>query len=234
MSYGHSVITPLRQTTLFSAYPEGDLQAIGRFSRLVSLPTAAVLFQEGEPCRAIYCVNEGLVRLFLHGPEHQEKTVEVVEPGQTFAEAAMFSGQGYPVTATAIEDSELVEVDAYSLMRYLHEHPELNWHMLSVLSRRLHQLVAHIRSVSLHNAEQKVASFLLQNFDPSEPDVPVAHLPPGRARLASLLGLTTETLCRVISSFRRRGWIATDDHSVLVRNEASLRGLLGGDPLGGP
>jgi CRP-like cAMP-binding protein len=229
MSPIQALITPLRQTTLFSGYPENDLLAVGRFSRLVSLPAEEMLFREGEPCRAIYCVNEGLVRLYLHGPEHQEKTVEVVEPGQTFAEAAMFSGQGYPVTAMAIEDSQLVEVDAYSLMRYLHDHPELNWQMLSVMSRRMHQLVGQIRSASLHNAEQKVASFLIQNYDPTEPGAAVAHLPPGRARLASMLGLTTETLCRVISSFRRRGWIVTTDTSIHVQSEPGLRGILGED-----
>jgi CRP-like cAMP-binding protein len=167
-----------------------------------------------------------MIRLYVAGPDQHEKTVEVVECGQTFAEAAMFSGQGYPVSAAAVEDSELVQIDAYSLMRYLREHPELNWQMLAVLSRRLHQMVGQIRSVTLHNAEQKVATFLLEHWDPEEPAEPVGHLPSRRAALASMLGLTTETLCRVVSSFRRRGWIATTDHGIYLQDREALNALL--------
>jgi CRP-like cAMP-binding protein len=220
------VTETLRASTLFSAFPEADLEAVGRFSRVVCLAPDEVLFREGESCSAVYCLISGLVKLYLVAPDRHEKALEFVEPGQTFAEAAMFSGQGYPVDAVALDDSRLIAVDAYSLMRYLRQHPDLAWQMLAVMSRRLHYLVGQIRSVSLHNAEQRVASYLLENFDHSEPERPVARIPSKRSELASMLGLTTETLCRVVANFRRKGWIGTAEHDIVVAEPDALKDIL--------
>lgn len=41
-----------------------------------------------------------------------------------------------------------------------------------------------------------------------------------------MLGLTTETLCRVIASFRRRGWIETADHQIVVSEPDALQDTL--------
>lgn len=220
------VTETLRATTLFSAFPDAHLEAVARFSRLASFSPEEVLFREGEPCSAVYCCISGLVKLYLLGSDQHEKALEFVGAGQTFAEAAMFSGQGYPVNAVALDVTRLVAIDAFSLMRHLRQHPELTWQMLAVISRSLHALVGQIRSVSLHSAEQRVASYLLANHDPEEPALPIGGNPSRRSELASMLGLTTETLCRVIASFRRRGWIETADHQIVVSEPDALQDTL--------
>jgi len=221
-----AVTETLRAATLFSCFHDVQLADIARFSRLIALPAEKILFCENEPCSAVYCLVSGIVKLYVVGPDRHEKALEFVEPGQTFAEAAMFSGQGYPVTAMALDDSRVIAIDAYSLSRYLRHHPDLTWQMLAVMSRRLHQLVGQIRSVSLHNAEQRVASYLLDNYDATEPRRAVGRIPARRSELASMLGLTTETLCRVVANFRRRGWIGTSDHDIVVDEPDALHAIL--------
>lgn len=221
-----SVAETLRATPLFAAFPEGDLEAVARFCHLKALAPEEILFREGEACSAVYCLVSGLMKLYVSGPDHHEKVVEFVEPGRTFAEAAMFSGQGYPVTAMALDDSDAIAIDAFWLMRYLRQHSELAWQMLAVMSRRLHYLVGQIRSLSLHNSEQRLAAYLLDNYDPGEPDRPVARIPARRSELASMLGLTTETLCRGVAQFRREGWIGTVDHDIVVREPKALQAVV--------
>ncbi len=219
-------IDALKKSHLFSGYAARDMAEISRFAKLVYLESHAVLFRESEPCSAIYCLVEGLVKLCLYGPKRQEKMVEIIGPEQTFGEAAMFSGQGYPVSAVAIEDSRLIAVDAFSFMRYLRQRPELNWTMMAMLSRRMHQLVGQVKSMSLHNAEQKVAKYLMDYYDDDFPTRPVSNLPPRRADLAAVLGITAETLCRVIANFRQRGWITTLDNAIVVSSPVDMRGLI--------
>jgi CRP-like cAMP-binding protein len=221
-----SVVETLRTTPLFSAFGDADLAVVTHLCHLKALEPEEILFREGEACGAVYCLVSGLVKLYVSGPDHHEKVVEFVDPGRTFAEAAMFSGQGYPVNARALDDSLVVAIDAFSLMRYLREHSELAWQMLAVMSRRLHYLVGQIRSLSLHNSEQRLAAYLLDNYDPGEPDRPVARIPARRSELASMLGLTTETLCRGVAKFRREGWIETVDHDIVVHDPEALRGLV--------
>jgi hypothetical protein len=47
------VIENLRATTIFSAFPAADPEAVGRFSRIVSLAPDEVLRREDDPCSAI-------------------------------------------------------------------------------------------------------------------------------------------------------------------------------------
>ena len=219
-------IDTLKRAYLFSGYAARDLAEVSRFAKLVHLESHDVLFRESEPCSAIYCLAEGLVKLCLYGPKRQEKIVEIIGPGQTFAEAAMFSGQGYPVSAVAIEDTRLIAIDAFSFMRYLRQRPELNWTMMAMLSRRLHQLVGQVKSMSLHSAEQKVAKYLMDYYDDDDPGRPVSNLPPRRADLAAVLGITAETLCRVIANLRQRGWITTTDSAIVITAPSQMTSLL--------
>jgi hypothetical protein len=41
-----------------------------------------------------------------------------------------------------------------------------------------------------------------------------------------MLGLTTETLCRVVANFRRQGWIGTAEHDIVVSEPDALRDIL--------
>lgn len=157
MAYAEPMVRLLRASPTFSCYPDDVLLALGRCSRLVSLAPGEVLCCEGEPCRAVYCVDEGLMRLYRLGPEGRAQTVALVGAGETFAEEAMFSGHGYSATASALRQTRLVEVDADWLMDALRQHSELAWQMLRVLSRRADRLLVQARPRSLERAEPEVA-----------------------------------------------------------------------------
>ena len=97
---------------------------------------------------------------------------------------------------------------------------------MAMLSQRLHQLVGQVKSMSLHSAEQKVAKYLMDYYDDDFPGRPVSNLPPRRADLAAVLGITAETLCRVIANFRQRGWITTVDSAIVIEAPADMLGLV--------
>lgn len=217
----------LRSARLFSGLRDEDLDAIGEMSQLRGLRMGEVLFRAGEPCSAIFIAESGLIKLFVHGPKGQEKVVEFIEPGDSFAEAALFSGQGYPVDAMASSDASVLAIDGFALSRYMHQHSHVGWNMLAVLSRRCHQLVGQLRSATCHSAEQRVVHYLLDNFDDEQPDAAVSHLPNRRSELACALGITPETLCRVLGKLRKSGFIDTDHNLIYVRSPDSLADLLG-------
>lgn len=220
--------TTLRKATLFSGYSDKEFAAIRQISKSQSFAAGAVLFEENEPCSAVYFVETGLVKLYLAGSKNREQIVEFIYPGDTCAEAAMFSGHGYPVSAKAVDDTQVIAVNAYQFSQFLRTHPHLTWKMLGVMSRRLHHLVGEIRSLSLHNAEQKVAGYLLRNIDPELPEHCVARpiTNTKRSALASHLGVTPETLCRVLTHFRKRGWISVDDRLITIADPGSLESLM--------
>jgi CRP-like cAMP-binding protein len=216
----------LRLSPLFSGLAEGELREIAVMAQWRDVEEGERLFAAGDPCEAIYLVKAGLVKLYVLGPRGRQKVIEFVQPGDSFAEAAMFSGQGYPVNAMAIAPARLVGVDAFSLSRYLRAHPEMAWNMMAQMSRRLHQLIGQVRSMTLHNAEQRLAQFLLQGYDAGDPQSAVVELPSSRADLALALNVTPETLCRTLGKFKQAGWVGADKGRLVIHDAAGLANLL--------
>jgi CRP-like cAMP-binding protein len=228
----HGRLTPidtraLRRSPMFKGYDEDSFTSLVEVSQCAALQPGETVFEEDTPCRAFFFVLEGFVQLSRREPSGRPRVVEFVEPGETFAEAAMFSGHGYPVTAVAMAETRLIEINAYRFMRLLRSRPQMSWTMLAGLSVRLHQLVSHIATSNLHGAEQKVAVYLLEHCDHEAEVLAVTHLPNRRKELANRLGISTESLCRVLASFRDRGWISTRDSSrIEVLDVGELRALL--------
>ncbi|MEN8174209.1 MAG: Crp/Fnr family transcriptional regulator [Pseudomonadota bacterium] len=233
VAFGRSDVDALRQCALFSGFSPEEFRSLLEISRYCYVREDTEIFKENEPCAAFYFVAEGLVRLSRTSPDGKLQVVEFTSPGETFAEAAMFSGQGYPVTATALLNSRLIEINAFRFMRQVHGDIGIAWKMLGNLSMRLHRLVGNLATNALRGAEQKVSAYLLDHEDPETGEVP--NLPARRTDLANRVGVTVETLCRVLSGFRKKGWIETKGSSyirvidtgalqqVLVKNENCVK-----------
>lgn len=223
------MIRALREVPLFKQCSDHEFTAIAGFSEYLNVAAETTLFHEGEHAEAIYFVSEGLVELVKTSDAGKDKVVELIGSGETFAEAVVFSGRPYPVTATTLMDTRLVRIDADPFRVFLQQHPEVSWRMLSALSLRLHRLVGQISSLSLLSAEQRVADYLVRNLDPAAPGRPVNKIPQRRRELASHLNLTPETLCRVLATFRNRGWVELpSSSSVIVRTPDALLTLVQG------
>lgn len=217
----------IQATALFSSLSDTELQAILALSRQYRVMAGELVFRQFESCAAFYLLLKGAVKLYRERLVGREKAIAFVRPGQTFAEAAMFSGGGYPVNAMALEDCELVAFDCYRFTRYMQTHSEVTWKILATLSSHLHHLTDQIETLSTHNAEQKVAVFLLEHYDPEAGQGLVEGIPQRRTHLANMLGIKPETLCRVLTKFEQHGWIAKDGSNIHVLDGARLSQTLG-------
>ena len=92
------MVDALRNTPLLSRLGEQQLQRVSTRAVHRTLDEGQWLFRQGDPARRFYLVVEGQLRLFRLSPEGTEKVIEIVSPGQTFAEALMFlNAPRYPV-----------------------------------------------------------------------------------------------------------------------------------------
>ena len=95
---------------MFSSLTDAQLDTVRDAARVARIEAGDPLFDMGERCTHFYFLRRGQIKLFRAAPDGGEKVLSVVSPGQTFGEAVMFMGEdaGYPVSAEAIEASELI------------------------------------------------------------------------------------------------------------------------------
>ncbi|CUA82359.1 MULTISPECIES: Crp/Fnr family transcriptional regulator [Gulbenkiania] len=215
----------LRHQPLFQQLSDEQLEGLVPSTQEVRGIKGQVVFQRGDVCDGMYLVVYGRVKLAITSSQGAEKVIEIINPGQSFAEAVMFLGQRYPVMAQLLEDSLLLHVASDSIIAAIHRDPVFACRLLSGLSQRLHGLVRDVERYSVENAIQRVIGYLLQNDEGGEEGVGhVVSLPVNKNLIASRLNLTPETFSRVLHQLSEAGLISVNGREIILINPRLLAG----------
>lgn len=217
----------LSHVQLFSALTEEQLQTVLRAMSRVHLMPQEMLFTQGQPAERFYLVLEGSIDLFRLSEKGDEKVIDIIRPGQTFAEAVMFmAGHAYPVSARAVLPSELLSFENRAFRRLLEGSPETCLRLLATTSQRLHHLVMEIDNLTLRDATHRLAQYLLQEVPEQRPGATTFQLSVPKHLLASRLSIQPETLSRILARMRAEGLIEVKGSQIELRNIPALHTLL--------
>ena len=139
------MINDLKKGLLFANLGDEQLQRVARGARRLRLDEGEPLFEQGDRADRFYLLLSGLIKLYRLSPAGNEKVIEVVNPGSTFAEALMFLDRPhYPVGAAALSDAQLISVDAHDFAAMLRESVDTCFLLLGDMSQRLRGLLREI------------------------------------------------------------------------------------------
>jgi CRP-like cAMP-binding protein len=228
MNPSPDVAQALRRAYLFAAMTEPHLQSLVQGMHEIHLDPGKALFRQGQPAERFYFLREGLVKLFRLSPEGDEKIIEIMRPGETFAEAVMFMGsQGrYPVNAEAINESRLYAFEQKTFLNMLRESNDATFGLLGSMSRRLHMLVNQIESLTLQNATYRLVAYLLEEIPHDARSSPEVQLTTPKGVIASRLAIQPETLSRILAKLRQGGLIEVHGNHITIRDVQALRNLV--------
>lgn len=130
-----------------------------------------VLFAREEPADRFFVVLDGWVKLSRETRDRRESVIGLFSRGESFAEAAMFENETFPVDGTVIEASRLLSIPARSFWRRLSEQPELMFKLLGSMSRHMRRLVQQIGQLTARTSTQRLASFLVSLAHSKEPPI---------------------------------------------------------------
>lgn len=214
----------LDATALFGGLDDAVLTRLLPHVSLRWLGAKKTLYNQGQPGNSVFVLIEGSMKLVRRTGGAREHVVRLIRPGEVLAETVLFSSNGYPATAVALENSRLLEVDARQFAVSLRENPLLAWNVMERLGKRIEELQAQTELLATHTAEQKVAAYLVHRYRALSPSDAVVTRSCRRSDLASLLALAPETLCRVITEFKRRGWIRSESGRIVITDPKGLSG----------
>jgi CRP-like cAMP-binding protein len=214
------MIDALRTTPLLSRLSDVELQRVSAHALRQSLDEGQWLFSQGDPAKRFYLVQSGQIRLFRLSPEGAEKVIEIVSPGQTFAEALMFlNAPRYPVCAAALGPTAVIAIDARDFAAMLRESVDTCFVVLGALSQRLRGLIGEIDNLTLHTAKSRVARYLLAHCPE---DRRAFELDVRKGVLASRLSVKPETFSRVVKQLTQDGVIEVHGAHITILDRDAL------------
>jgi CRP-like cAMP-binding protein len=206
------MIKDLREAPLLSGLTDEQLKGVAQRAVRMRLREGQFLFCQGDPADRFYLVLAGRMRLFRLSPDGGEKVIEIVGPGETFAEALMFlDAPRYPVCAAALGQVELIGIDAADFAQMLRGSIDTCFILLGKLSQRLRGLLREIDNLTLHTAISRLARYLLAKRPAGEREM---NLEARKGVIASRLSIKPETFSRIEKELTKQGVIAVKGQRV--------------------
>ena len=171
----------------------------------VSFRAGEVLFVQGQPSGCLFAVSDGIVKICSYSPEGREQIVGLSTPKSLLVGLQSMCDERYAYTAIAATDVRACKVYHRTLLEMVSNRADLAMRLIRSMNAQL----AHSRSlmeVLGHKcAAAKIASFILVITPKSKNGNGTYPLPFSRLEIANLLGLSEETVCRMMASMKRDG-----------------------------
>jgi CRP/FNR family transcriptional regulator, cyclic AMP receptor protein len=220
-----NIETVLRKTPLFASLAENEMKALaGRVSKK-RLQRGELLFGEGDPCKGLYIVVSGRIRIFKLSASGREQVLAIEGSGSSFAELPVFDGGSYPAAASASEDAELLFISRKDFQNFCREHPDVALKVIAVVGTRLRRLVGIIEELSFTTVRQRLIALILQLAEaegtPSEGGIRL-ELTKSHQDLAAELGTVRELISRNLSRLQAEGFLEVEGRKLVVKDLAGL------------
>jgi CRP/FNR family transcriptional regulator, dissimilatory nitrate respiration regulator len=212
---------------LFAGLAPAQLQRVLAASHVDSHRAGQVIFDRGQPALSFFIVLEGQVNLALYSRAGEEKIVEILGPGRSFAEAVMFmEGPAYPVSAVAATELQVARFSSREYLAVLRDSPETCLRMLGHLSQRLHMRLREIEYLTLESATHRLVRLIESRLPPDAEGPAEIELQESRQDLASRLSMKPETLSRILRHLSDAGVIVVQGRTLQVPDRAKLLAAL--------
>jgi CRP-like cAMP-binding protein len=164
-------------------------------------------------------VVAGIVRLFVHA-DGVEPTLAYAGHGALLGSHLVPGGDRIPIRVQALTPSVVLQLPARSIEELMEAEAPFTQAVVGQGQALLGSTIATLAARTAADLPQRLARevTLLGDLHPSRSLIPVTE-----QQLADGVGSIRESVARALGAFRRRGWIATTSHGLIVLDGGALR-----------
>jgi CRP/FNR family transcriptional regulator len=208
------------------------MRALGTMQRL--RPEQSV-FHEGDPAKRVFMVTHGALKLYTLLADGRRQITGFMFPGDFLGVSV---DEEYAFTVEALEDSELWWFSRDMFDRFISEHPQVERELYRLAANELAEAQRQMVLLGRKSARERLASFFLSLLERAEraSGTPETRfdLPMSRIDIADYLGLTKETVSRMLAELRTLGLIRLQaQNRVEVLDRERLKAVASGEGNGG-
>ena len=171
---------------------------------------------EGEQC---FFVVQGSVKVTRLSKDGREVILAMLNEGEFFGEMALLDGESRSANVIALEETEVLTLNREDFLVVLHDYPQIAIQLLKEMAHRLRKSDRQIASLSLSDAEKRIALCIIRFADEqgiikrgqvSIPKVPIQQ------DIANMAGTSRETVSRAINLLEKEHFIKRKGRELLI------------------
>lgn len=219
----------IRDVTIFSNLGAQELESISQLTHLSKYRRHQILFLEGNPTQMAFIIKSGMIKISKSLEDGREQILRILKPGDILGFEAIYK-DSYSATAETLSEAQLCCLSKERFLHLLETNPGISLKMVQALGRELEEARAKIRDLGLKNAREKMATFLLSQISPSDKFGSKGQkltLGLSRQEISEMVGLSQETVSRILSEFKKDKIIKMNRKEIVILNPARLISLSG-------
>lgn len=217
LNFGSDKVTDL------ATLPQPVVALLLSHAHVKKVDKGTVLFRRNQVAAGFYGLLEGEVSFSTTSPDGRAFAFGRLPAGQWFGELALLDGTPNPCDATAQAECVIAVVPFAKVRELMAAHPELLMALTQVLGARVRMLMRWAEELATLPLDKRLARWLLAMGGEPKPDTQWLHVPIVQNELASHLGVSRQSVNRLLKQWETDGWLRASYGLVEVHDLAKLR-----------
>ena len=162
------------------------------------------IYHEGSRTNGLYCINEGIVKIYKTGIDGREQIIHFAKPGDIIGYRSILSGELACSSAKALKTSVLCFIPGDLLVKMIKNNGNFSLDVLQQSCKELGEANSYITDIAQKTVRERLAEVLIKlkdNFGLDEMNELQVSLT--REELANIVGTATESVIRLLSEFKQ-------------------------------
>ena len=187
-----------------------------------------VIYREGDFGSYVYKILKGKVKTYHIHAEGKEFIHSLLKEDDFLGEVAMIQDLPRTEFAEALEDTELLLIPREDFQKLVFSNREVASKFIKIMAKDLSEREHELMEIAYNTVRKRTADALAKLYDTyaenAAKDQLVSFEIP-RADLASMVGTATESVIRVLSEFKKDGWIEVDGSVIHMKDAEAIQGV---------
>ncbi|MBI1914385.1 MAG: Crp/Fnr family transcriptional regulator [Planctomycetes bacterium] len=209
----------LKRCDLFERLTPEQADRLNRRALVRQYKRNALIYSPTEPGQTVMVLAEGRIKIKDITPDGKETILAFIEEGELFGELALLDEGARQEYAEAAVDSRVLVLPREDLLWLMESRPELALSITKLIGLRRRRIENRLRNVLFLSSRERLVRILLELQESHgerycnrcEIRLPLSH-----QDLASLIGVTRETVTVVLGELQRDGLIRVQRRRVTV------------------
>ncbi len=209
----------LRSVSLFWDLSDKELGYISDKMVSRTFDSGSYIFLEDSDGEQCFFVVEGSVKVTRLSKDGKEVILAMMGLGDFFGEMSLLDGRSRSANIISLEKTEVLTLNREDFLEVLHNYPNIAIQLIKEMALRLRKSDRHIVSLSLSDAEKRIALCIIRFADEKgtikNGKVNIKKIPI-QQDIANMAGTSRETVSRAMKILEDESFISRDGKNLTI------------------
>ncbi len=198
----------VRQFSSLKALNKEELLKMANCKTSYSIKKGEFIFEEGDSLKGVYCIKDGLGKLSKLSSNGKDQIVKLVKSGELLGQRSMISDEIANLSAVAINDMEVCFIPKNEILGFFDQNNDFSMNVMKTICGDLKMADDHVVAMAQKSVKARLAQTLIYLEDSfGRNDDGSLYIQLSREEIAGIIGTATESCIRLLSDFKKLGYI---------------------------